>query len=372
MRIICCFLFLTISTLSQAQNFKPLDNWLQNHTEELGGHAVLMVYKNGKIIYQHAENDLTRKQKIVGRVVARRQGKDASELLKDYNVNTKQRIASCSKWLSAALVMTFIDEGKLNLDDTIGKYLPVMTQHGKGRITIWQCLSHLTGIKQNGLGESDEDDGDKGLSKLKNLKNQWPSMDAAMDSIAKFPMEGEPGNTFHYGNAGLQIAAAVIGKISGKDFETIFKERIASPCEMQQTDFGNTNVPLAAGGAWSTTTDYMNFLEMILNKGVYKGKRILSEKSIAAMQINYAKNARVVYSPAQAGDWGYGFGEWVMSEAKNDKTSNAVSSPGLFGSFPWVDYEKGYCAMLFTFNIKSKGRGELYRGLKELVDKVVK
>ena len=56
-------------------------------------------------------------------------------------------IASCSKWLSAALVMTFVDEGKLNLNDTIGKFLPVMTDHQKGNITIWQCLSHLTGYK---------------------------------------------------------------------------------------------------------------------------------------------------------------------------------------------------------------------------------
>jgi CubicO group peptidase (beta-lactamase class C family) len=331
-----------------------------------------MIYKDGKLVYQQAENELNRKQKIVGRVIARRQGKDADDFLQDYDVNTKQRIASCSKWLSAALVMTFVDEGRLNLDDTIGKYLPVMTQHGKGRITVWQCLSHLTGIKQTGLGESDEDDAGRGLNKLKDLKNQWPTMQAAMESIAKSPMEGEPGKIFHYGNAGLQIAAGVIEKISGRSFETLFRERIAQPCDMPQTDFGKTNVPLAAGGAWSTANEYMHFLEMILNKGMYKGKKVLSENSIAAMQVNYTKDARIVYSPAQAGSWGYGFGEWVMSTASDGKTSNAISSPGLFGSFPWVDYEKGYCAMLFTFNIKSKGRGEMYRELKELVDRTVK
>jgi CubicO group peptidase (beta-lactamase class C family) len=371
MRIILFLLFLSSSILTQAQKFKPLDSWLQKNITQLGGHAVLMIYKDGKIIYQQSENELNRKQKIVGRVVARRQGKDADDFLQDYDANTRQRIASCSKWLSAALVMTFVDEGKLNIDDTIGKYLPVMTLHGKGKITIWQCLSHLTGIKQTGLGESDEEDAGKGLSKFKNLKNQWPSMEAAIDSIAKSKMEGEPGKIFHYGNVGLQIAAAVIEKISGKSFETLFEERIAKPCEMPQTDFGKTNVPLAAGGAWSTTNDYLHFLEMILNKGMYKGKRVLSEKSIAAMQVNYAKDTRIVYSPAQAGNWGYGFGEWVMNITSDGKTSNAVSSPGLFGSFPWVDNEKSYCAMLFTFNIKSKGRGELYRGLKELVDRIM-
>jgi CubicO group peptidase (beta-lactamase class C family) len=346
MRIILFFLFFSSSLFTQAQKFKTLDNWLQKNITQLGGHAVLVVYKNGKIIYQQSENKLSRKQKIVGRVVARRQGKDADDFLQDYDANTRQRIASCSKWLSAALVMTFVDEGKLSIDDTIGKYLPVMTLHGKGKITIWQCLSHLTGIKQTGLGETDEEDAGKGLNKIKNLKNQWPSMEAAMDSIAKSKMEGEPGKIFHYGNVGLQIAAAVIEKIGGKSFETIFQERIAKPCEMRQTDFGKTNMPLAAGGAWSTTNDYMHFLEMILNKGVYKGERVLSEKSIAAMQVNYARNAHIAYSPAQAGSWGYGFGEWVMSQASNGKTINAVSSPGLFGSFPWVDNEKDYCAIL--------------------------
>jgi CubicO group peptidase (beta-lactamase class C family) len=371
MRFLLFILFLGFSFFSDAQNFKSAEKWLRENIDKLGGHAVLMIYKDGKVVYEQAENELSRKQKIVGRVIARRQGKDADDFLQDYDRNTKQRIASCSKWLSAALVMTFVDEGKLNLDDTIGKYLPVMTQHGKGRITVWQCLSHLTGIKQTGLGESDEDDAGKRLNKLKNRKSQWPSMLAAMDSIAKSPMEGEPGKIFHYGNAGLQIAAAVIEKISGSSFETLFRERIAKPCEMPKTDFGKINVPLAAGGAWSTANEYMHFLEMILNKGMYKGKRILSEKSIAAMQVNYAKDARIVYSPAPAGNWGYGFGEWVMSAASDAKASNAISSPGLFGSFPWVDYEKGYCAILFTFNIKSKGRCEMYKQLKEVVDKAI-
>jgi CubicO group peptidase (beta-lactamase class C family) len=66
--------------------------------------------------------------------MARREG-DATEG-GPYTANTRQPIASCSKWLSAALVMTFVDEGKLNLDDTVGKWLPVLTAHGKGNITV--------------------------------------------------------------------------------------------------------------------------------------------------------------------------------------------------------------------------------------------
>src|SRR4051812_25913937 len=144
---------LLIFQFSQAQyNFSKIDAWMQTNLEELGGRAVMMIYKDGKIVYSHAENDLSRKQKMVGKFIAKRQGKEVN--LDDYTTTTRERIASCSKWLSAALVMTFVDEGKLNLEDTIGKYLPVMTQHGKGKITVWQCLSHLTAIKAADLKES--------------------------------------------------------------------------------------------------------------------------------------------------------------------------------------------------------------------------
>ena len=44
--------------------------------------------------------------------------------------------------------MSFVDEGKLRLEDMVGTYLPVLSAHGKGRITVRQCLSHLTGIRE--------------------------------------------------------------------------------------------------------------------------------------------------------------------------------------------------------------------------------
>ena len=346
---------------SAQADFSAAGTWLKDNVKELGGRAVLVIFKDGKIVYNQAENDLSRRQKMIGKFIAKRKGKDPDEMLQDFTSTTRERIASCSKWLSATLVMTFVDEGKLSIDDTVGKWLPVMTANGKGNITIWQCLSHLTGIKAGSLKES--------LESMKELQ----SMDQAIESIAQQPMEGTPGKTFHYSNAGLQLAAAVIEKISGKDFETLFAERIARPCEMLQSDFGHAKVPLPAGGAWSTAEDYAKFLSMILNEGVYKGKRILTRASIIEMQKNrVTKDAVIASSPAEAGKWGYGFGEWVMDDAVEGKRSNAVTSPGLFGSFPWVDNNLHYAGFLFTFYIKSKGRNERYRELKKIVDDAIK
>lgn len=357
---VIAFLLLSFQFANAQYKFSKVDRWLQDNLEEIGGRAVLMVYKDGKVVYSQSANNLSRRQKMAGRMIANRTNREAEEVMQDFDASTRQMIASCSKWYSAALVMTFVDEGKLQLEDSIGKYLPVFTRYGKGHIRMWQCLSHLTGIEAGRLKEN--------LQVIKEASN----MDEAMAQIASQPMEGVPGKTFHYSNIGLQIAAAVIEKISGQDFETLFRTRIAAPLSMKHTDYGHKKVPLAAGGALSTPSDYMNFLVMILNEGRFNGKQVLSKPSVMEMQKDrVSKEVVVKYSPAEAGNWGYGFGEWVINDDNNAKRSGGVTSPGLFGSFPWVDQEKNYCGILFTMNIKNKGRHERYQELKRLVDEAV-
>ena len=350
--------FTLLLQFSTAQSkFAKVDAWLKENAPALGGRVVLQVYKDGKIVYTGTENNLSTRQKMVGKFIAKRSGKNASEMLNDFTPQSKELIASSSKWLSAALVMTFVDEGKLKLEDTIGKYLPVMTKHGKGNIRVWQCLSHLTGIKAEEMKDNIKD--------MRNIQ----SMDDAMQKIAELPMEGEPGKTFHYSSVGLQIAGSLLEKISGKNFGTLFLERIATPCNMKNTDFGKAKVPNPAGSGNSTTEDYMHFLEMILHDGKFNGKQVLSKNSVIKMQQNYAKGSTIASSPAQAGDWGYGFGEWVMEDA--DVRSKAVSSPGLFGSFPWVDNSRKYAAFLLCLNLKQQGRNAKYKELKALVDEAL-
>ncbi|MBK9958086.1 MAG: hypothetical protein IPP11_05755 [Chitinophagaceae bacterium] len=58
-----------------------------------------------------------------------------------------------------------------------------------------------------------------------------------------------------------------------------------------------------------------------------------------------------------------------MASSPNENPS--VSSPGLFGSYPWVDNEKGYAALLFTFNFSRKDRIKSYTALKEIVDEAI-
>ena len=108
--------FLLIFQLSNAQyNFTELDAKLKQYQKQLGNNVVALVYKDGKMVY-------------------------TSEL-GDFKTNTVAQIASCSKWLTAALVMMFVDEGKLKLDDPVSKYLPIFDKYMKSYVTIRQCLA---------------------------------------------------------------------------------------------------------------------------------------------------------------------------------------------------------------------------------------
>ena len=152
-RLLAALTLLFFCTVATAQHDAgKLDDWMADHAAEMGGRAILVVYKNGQLIYNHSVDQMNMRQKMVGRYLAKREGKAAD--LSAYTLSSKQPIASCSKWLSAALIMTFVDEGRLRLTDTVGKYLPILSEHGKGGITISQCLSHLTAIKAPELKEN--------------------------------------------------------------------------------------------------------------------------------------------------------------------------------------------------------------------------
>src|SRR6185503_1147609 len=118
--LLALFLLLLQPGFSQS-NFQELDQEWQARQKMLGKDAVIMLANKDTVIYK----------------------KEAG----DFNSKTVAPIASCSKWLTAALVMMFVDEGKLSLDDKITKWLPIYEKYGKGYITIRHCLSHMTGIE---------------------------------------------------------------------------------------------------------------------------------------------------------------------------------------------------------------------------------
>lgn len=328
--------FLLLFQYSYSQyDFSALDSQLESAKKQLGGNAVTLIYKDGKIIYQKA--------------------------MGDFNAKTQAPIASCSKWLTAALVMTYVDEGKLSLDDKISKFLPIFTKYSKGYITIRDCLAHLTGIESEPIRLRDL------LSRRKysNLEEEVNDFAATREIVSN------PGLEFRYSNIGLNIAARVLEVLNRRGFEQLMAERITRPLQMRTTNFFSYNAVNPSGGAQSSPNDYMNFLIMILNKGEFNGKRILSEKAIQEMQIPRTTPGMIKYAPVAAEGFNYGFGEWILATNAAGKAT-AVASPGLFGTWPIVDYCHGYACIIFTKTLLSgEEKRDVYLNLKATIDGII-
>jgi len=312
------------------------------------------------------ENILLQKQKLLGKdFVVMIRKKDDSLLYKkevgDFNSKTPAPVASCSKWLTTALVMIFVDEGKISLDDKITKWLPEFEKYGKNYITIRHCLSHYTGIQS------------EPISFLKLFeRRKFNSLEDEVNSFAAKDIQANPGEEFRYSNIGLNIAGRILEIISKKKFDALARQRLFLPLGMKKTTFSTLNgsAPNPSGGAQSTPDDYMHFLIMLMNKGVYNGQRILSENAVNEMLQVQTKQAQIKYAPKAAEGFNYALGEWVVEQNGNKAT--AVASPGLFGTWPMVDYCRGYAYLFFVKNLLGEDRADAQIEIKKIIDKQFK
>ena len=279
----------------------------------------------------------------------------------EYKSKTVAPIASCSKWLTAALVMQFVDEGKISLDDPVVKYLPVFEKYMKKFITIRHCLSHMTGI---------EDD-DRFLKKILQRK-KFKDLEEEIQSFAAREIRANAGTDFWYGNIGLNIAARVLEVVSKRKFDALIKQKLLNPLGMRQTTFTEPDGGLynPSGGARSTADDYMKFLVMLMNKGKYNGKQILSEESVDEMMKIQTANVPKRYAPKAAEGFNYALGSWVVEQ--KDSIASVLASPGLFGTWPMIDFCRGYAYILFVKNFLGEERANVHLEIKAVIDEKIK
>jgi CubicO group peptidase (beta-lactamase class C family) len=129
----------------------------------------------------------------------------------------------------------------------------------------------------------------------------------------------------------------------------------------------NAEIPNPSGGAWSSASDYLNFEIMFLNKGVFKGRRLLSKASVEKMMEPQTNQTMIKYTPAAAQGYDYGYGIWIQQKDKNGKPVT-VSSPGLFGTWPYVDFCRNYACIIFTKNLLGEKKRDIYEAIKKVVD----
>ena len=327
---------LFLHTARGQYNWTDLDRELEARQGILGDNLVAMVWKGDSLVY---------KKEMGG-----------------FNSKTVAPVASCSKWLTAALVMQFVDEGKISLDDKVVKYLPEFEKYFKNYITIGNCLSHMTGISDEG-----------NFLKRFLQRKKFSTLEDEVNSFAAREIRANPGTDFWYGNVGLNIAGRILEVVSKKRFDQLIKQKLFMPLGMTKTSFSNINGGAIdpSGGAVSTADDYMKFLVMLLQNGQYKGKQVLSEASVAYLRKVQSKDVPMKYVPDAAKGFNYASGCWAIETTDAGKTATAVASPGLFGTWPMVDYCRGYAYLVFVKNLLGEERAQAHIAIKKTIDKQI-
>ncbi len=255
-----------------------------------------------------------------------------------YAIDDIFRIASMTKAITSVAVLKLWEDGKINLDDPIEKYIPefkdaeiLQTFNEKDssytskpstkKITIRQLLTHTSGIGYDFI------DGNPSIKAIFHKKKQSfmkngvmcfcdedVTIGEAIRNLADVPLHHEPGEKFTY-SMGLDVLGYMIEIVSGKKLDVFYREEIFDPLDMNDTYFYlpdskkerlvpvqtkkddnwvifeddrfNENYPVEgerkffAGGCGlsSTVEDYYKFLSVFLNNGKYKGKSFIGKQT---------------------------------------------------------------------------------------------
>jgi CubicO group peptidase (beta-lactamase class C family) len=221
-------------------------------------------------------------------------------------------MASVSKPFSATAIMQFVEQGKVKLDDPVVKYLPYfkINDERHKEITISQMLSHISGMPDVFDYEWDKPEYDDGAA------------ERYVRSLADKELIAVPGETFAYSNMAFEVLGDLIAKVAGMSFEDYVKTNILDPLDMKESTFLKKQVspelattphvmglkieisdiyPYHRAHAPSSTL-HSSALEMCnwaianMNRGTFKGKRILKPESYDVLwepaKLNNGKTVR--------------------------------------------------------------------------------
>ena len=308
--------------------FKPLDEVLDQDQKALDKNFTVLVNKNTQLVY------------------AKEMG--------DAKANMPVAVGSISKWLTAALTLTLVDQGKLSLDDKVSTYLPIFKTYGKGFITIRQCLTHFTGLATAGIG---------GIH-----IGKYPTLEAEVNDIcAKREIQTNPGTEFRYSEIGYAIVGRVLEVITKKPFDRLMKETLFRPLNMQRSGFPTGEYAVdPAEGALCTPAELLNFTAMVLNKGLFSGKRILSEVSIAELLKPETTAAQIKSSPIGVDGYTYALGAWIQSTDAGGLPA-VVCAPSLKGSWAFIDLTRGYAAVIVVNKEFGEPKKQVYVGIQSAI-----
>lgn len=354
---------------------KKLDAILEKEVDEgrVCGNSA-MVVKDGKVVYCHAYGIADTER---GFAMKR---------------NTIIRLYSMTKPITAVAVMICAERGLFDLMEPIAKYLPMFANQKmydadgnvvpvQKEITIWDLLNMTSGIPYPDMSHPSGQKMAEVFGRLKERREKGEPADTMefMDEIAKVPLAFLPGETWMYGLS-ADVLGALVEAVSGMRYGEFLKKEIFEPLDMVDTAFFvpqekrdrfaqiylnnpetgkpepadyshlgewyGEDVAFESGGAGlvSTLDDYSHFATMMINKGVYGGRRILKEETVERMTKDaMTDKQKEGFSWESMKGYGYGYLMRVMTEP--DKEGVSEKCNGNPGSFGWDGWTGNYVLM---------------------------
>lgn len=245
---------------------------------------------------------------------------------------TKYKIASITKAFTAVLILQLQEQGRIDLQNPIGAYLPDYAGEGSDKVTIHQLLNHTSGIDNMDKVTSLEDAIANGLPPY-----QAPfTSDQILTKFASGKLVHAPGTAFDYNNADYVILGKIIERVYGKPYDAVLKERILTPLGLVNTGMMRQHVIVkgladtyfyrddikllvpdfpaypenwfAAGALYSTAGDILKF-----SNAVFDGK-LLRPSSLALM-----------IKPSMDD---YGYGVWSYEAKVGNAVKHIIKRPG--------------------------------------------
>jgi CubicO group peptidase (beta-lactamase class C family) len=288
--------------------------------------------------------------------------------------DTLFRIASMTKPVTVAAVMSLVDEGKLALKDPIARWAPELADvqvlddsHGpldrthptNRALLIEDLLTHTSGLAY-GFSVS----GPISRAYLRLPFNQGP--EAWLTELAALPLVHQPGDRVTYSHS-IDLLGVIASRVEDKPFYQVLDERILGPGGMTDTGFfvstearrraatmysldekhqlrhdvmGPPHIKPpsfcnAGGGLWSSADDYLRFVRMLLGDGTVDGVRVLSPESVRLMRTDRLTDEQKRHNFLGSPYWvGRGFG-LNLSVVTDPAKSGPLFGPGGLGTFTW-------------------------------------
>ncbi len=329
--VVFFFSILIISTTINAQssmNTEVFDAIMEKSFSKDGPGIAALVAKDGKVIYTKA------------------MGHANIELDVATNTDHVFRIGSITKQFTAVAILMLEEQGKLNLNDEITKFLPDYPTQDK-TITVEHLLRHTSGIMSY-----------TNMPSFVEVMKKEMTKDDIVNMFKDVPLEFEPGSEFKYNNSGYFLLGLIIEKVSGSSYETFLQKNIFDKADMRSSyydthapiiknratgydgsDGDYTNAlhismdwPYAAGALMSTVGDLLKW-----NSALHDGK-LISKTTLAKAFVDYdLPDGKTTH---------YGFG-WVLSKLYGSESyEHNGGIPGFLSQGVYLPKEKIYVAVL--------------------------